>query len=91
MNTKVLTKCLEELSKETPNIDKVIGMLETIIEMSGQIFQPSAYPSFVPNNPNQLPPINSNTIIANPADNITEQEGSGLLAMYENGLPAKLQ
>ena len=37
MNTNVLNKCLTELQKDKPNIDKVIGMLETIIEMSGSV------------------------------------------------------
>lgn len=35
MNTTVLTKCLQELTKDKPNIDKVIGMIETMIEMGG--------------------------------------------------------
>ena len=34
MNTKILQKCLDELNKEPFKIDKVIGMLETMIEMS---------------------------------------------------------
>lgn len=32
---KILQKCLDELNKEPFKIDKVIGMLETLIEMSG--------------------------------------------------------
>lgn len=35
MNTNVLSKCVDELKKDTPNIQYVLGMLETIIEMSG--------------------------------------------------------
>ena len=36
MNTTTLQKCVTELKKESPNIQYVLGMLETIIEMSGQ-------------------------------------------------------
>lgn len=34
MNTNILKKCLEELSKDEPKLDYVRGMLETLIEMS---------------------------------------------------------
>lgn len=34
MNTSILTKCLEELNKENFRKDYVIGMLETLIELS---------------------------------------------------------
>lgn len=33
MNTNILKKCLEELSKEGPKLDYIRGMLETLIEM----------------------------------------------------------
>lgn len=49
MNTNILSKCVEELKKETPNISYVLGMLETVIDMNGASaplvpFTPS-YPS----------------------------------------------
>lgn len=34
MHTKILEKCLEELRKEAPRKDYVIGMLETLVEMA---------------------------------------------------------
>lgn len=34
MNTSILKKCLEELSKTTPDISYVRGMLETLLEVS---------------------------------------------------------
>lgn len=34
MNT-ILLKCVEELKNKEPNISYVLGMLETVIEMSG--------------------------------------------------------
>lgn len=37
MNTRTLTKCVDELKKDTPNIQYVLGMLETIIEMSSGV------------------------------------------------------
>lgn len=36
MNT-ILQKCITELNKETPNVEKVIGMLETIIELGSAV------------------------------------------------------
>jgi len=33
MNTVILKKCVEELNKETPRLDYVRGMLETLIEI----------------------------------------------------------
>ena len=38
MNTEILTKCLKELGEQSPRIDYVRGMLETLIAM-----QPKAY------------------------------------------------
>lgn len=35
MNTNILKKCVEELKKESPKIDYVLGMLESVIELSG--------------------------------------------------------
>lgn len=35
MNTLILQKCVEELKKDSPKIDYILGMLETLIEMSG--------------------------------------------------------
>lgn len=35
MNTAILKKCLDELNKENPRKDYVIGMLETLIETAG--------------------------------------------------------
>lgn len=34
MNTTILQKCVEELRQEKPKIDYILGMLETVIEMS---------------------------------------------------------
>lgn len=35
MNTTILNKCIEELKKESPNISYILGMLETVVAMSG--------------------------------------------------------
>lgn len=35
MNINTLSKCVEELKKDAPNISYVLGMLETVIEMNG--------------------------------------------------------
>jgi len=52
MNTSILSKCLEELTKENPRLDYVRGMLETFIDiMNGPAWEPrttaSAAPKFV--------------------------------------------
>jgi len=35
MNTKIIRKCIEELNKETFSKEYVLGILETLMEMSG--------------------------------------------------------
>lgn len=35
MNTAVLTKCLDELKQDKPNIEYIKGMLETFIALAG--------------------------------------------------------
>jgi hypothetical protein len=42
MNPKILQKCVEELKKETFSKEYVLGMLETVIEMSGGLVQIAA-------------------------------------------------
>lgn len=51
MNINTLTKCVEELKKETPNISYVLGMLETVIEMNGNQLPLPQYnvPNLIPN------------------------------------------
>ncbi len=43
MNTNILKKCLDELNKDNPRKDYVIGMLETLVDTQNQI------PQFTPN------------------------------------------
>lgn len=47
MNTSILRKCLEELGKDSPKLDYIRGMLETLIEMQGAqktvLLPPSTY------------------------------------------------
>ena len=35
MNISVLSKCVEELKKESPDIRYILGMLETLITLTG--------------------------------------------------------
>ncbi len=37
MNTGILRKVLEELEKESPRLDYIRGMVETLVEMQGSI------------------------------------------------------
>ena len=50
MQKNILQKALDELNKETPNIEKVKGMLETLVEMDSPspVYTPLV-PSFPPN------------------------------------------
>jgi hypothetical protein len=43
MNSQILLKCIEELKKENPKIDYILGMLETVVAMSGNIITPIAH------------------------------------------------
>lgn len=46
MNTKILQKCLDELKKDSPNVDYIRGMLETLVEM-GDVAQVVVRPVIV--------------------------------------------
>jgi hypothetical protein len=75
MNTKILQKCLDELNKEPFKIDKVIGMLETMIEMSG---------NEVKVNIDHIRPIISIDSINNDTENIKTEEDA-VLERYAKG------
>ncbi len=48
MNTNnILSKCVDELQKKDPNISYVLGMLETIISMSGGNISPVIRPNIL--------------------------------------------
>ncbi len=91
MNTKILSKCVEELNKPEPNLSYIKGMLETVIEMSDN--QPiSSYAPLglaVPQNVPSYPYQNQTTpsLVNLP----TEDEGSGIVSAYAGGLPAQIQ
>lgn len=34
MNTKIISKCLDELAKDSPDLSYIRGMLETLVEIS---------------------------------------------------------
>lgn len=63
--TEILKKCLEELSKETPKLDYVRGMLETVIELqatpvvvSGTFGKSAPTPGFA-NGSNDVPTLDA--------------------------------
>jgi hypothetical protein len=72
MNNKILQKCVDELKKESPKIDYVLGMLESVIELGGSSSLP------------HLPSILDVKSIPR-TDSVSDEEGSGLLARYEKG------
>jgi N-dimethylarginine dimethylaminohydrolase len=89
MNKNILKKCLDELNKESPNIEKVKGMLETMIEIDAPIQQQSGFPG-MPNQvynaaPGIIPDMNQFPVVpgytaTNAADETTE-----LAASYARG------
>ena len=50
MNTLILQKCVEELKKENPKIDYILGMLETVIALSGTTTSTYIPPIILPTN-----------------------------------------
>ena len=90
MNTNVLQKCLAELNKDKPNIDKVIGMIETMIEMGGNQVQGSQ--QFVPP---QVAMVNGIGLIPDmekefPVIDGKAQEAEQLAKMYGGGKVAQI-
>lgn len=51
MNTKILQKCLDELNKESPRLDYLRGMLETLVEMQETPLQTKVYRDIISPNP----------------------------------------
>lgn len=55
MHTKILEKCLDELRKDDPRKDYVIGMLETLVDMNttsaGVVVRPHEDPLPIPEFP----------------------------------------
>lgn len=85
MNTSILKKCLEELNKENPRKDYVIGMLETLIDVGGS------------NQTRDWPSLNSQTLNAVPAIipdmnqfPVVSQEESSLANAYGSGPIGKI-
>ena len=81
MQTKILTKVLEELQKPTPDLSYVRGMIETLIDMSGNI------PEIVttPVNYNSKPQFIPGSIITN-----VDEETNEIVEKYHNGTLGKL-
>lgn len=86
MNTNTLIKCVEELKKDKPKLDYVIGILETLIDMN----QPSIYtPTMYINSGNTL----ANPILTTSVNELTdeEREQAEFVHRYNHGPIAELQ
>lgn len=57
MNTSVLTKCLEELKQEKPNIEYIKGMLETFIALSNTSLPVTGTISYANTTTSQIHPV----------------------------------
>lgn len=85
MKNKILQKCVEELKKDTPKIDYVLGMLESVIELSEVYVNP--FSSTTSGQASGTPGVST----INNVTTIPEEEGSGLLGAYERGPIASLK
>lgn len=83
MNTKILQKCIDSLSSPTPDISYIKGMLETLMELSGNSPVYSSTMSGVANVPN--PSITPEEIQED-----IDNGGSGIVALY-NGNPGAVK
>lgn len=83
MNTNILRKCLEELNKEDPRKDYVIGMLETLIDSqnNSQTIPLQQYQQFSQNNPPLIPDMNQFPIINSQEADLARAYGSGPVAV----------
>ena len=48
MQNSILEKCVAELKKESPKIDYILGMLETLIQLGGAAPTPSGLSNLTP-------------------------------------------
>lgn len=65
MQINIIKKCIEELSKDTPRLEYVRGLLEALVEMQPQIYNPA---------PLQTPPTVPPTFGAYPTNSTKEEE-----------------
>lgn len=76
----VIKKCLEALSKESPDLSYVRGMLETFVEMNGEEVHPAI---FVSNNPPKTPSASAQVL--GKVDEQISPEEDAILKTYANG------
>lgn len=82
MNNNILKKCLEELNKENPRKDYVIGMLETLIDVGGSNqTRDIPYASLAAQNIGIIPDMNNFPVVPT----IMADETSDLVSAYTHG------
>ena len=81
MHTSILQKCVEELKKENPNISYLLGMLETVIEMSkdNETTKTNGTIAFTPNFNTPIPTQ------AAPEPTAAEKEANDYIRQYASG------
>lgn len=77
MNTKILQKCIDELLKENPSKEYVVGILETVIAMN------TPHEQLYKTSPVGIQPFPQNLPIAQNLP--SEEEGANLAASYLRG------
>lgn len=93
MNNKILQKCVDELQKESPKIDYVLGMLESVIEMTttSTTYTGHGYATPTPGYGTVTIPLGIPTGTATTKSTEVDEEGSGLLKTYLDGPIATLK
>jgi hypothetical protein len=87
MHTLILKKCVEELKKENPKIDYILGMLETIIELSNEPIKNSIIPHQERGREDRLETPNSQR---GGAETLREEEGNPIPDFLKPGPLGKI-
>lgn len=74
MNNKILQRVIEELKKKEPSIPYVLGMLETLSEMTGQVQVASTHPII------QAAPVIPSVVVQDDEHRILEAETKAKLS-----------
>lgn len=90
MQNTILQKCVEELKKENPKLDYVLGMLETVIEMSNSTPSVPYVPSY-PLTPSYI--VTTGTSGSGLVGDLSDEEKSQqeIAAKYVGGQLGQLQ
>lgn len=82
MNQNILKKILAELGKETPSIDYLKGMVETLLEIGENT--PVISQTYVPQNPSPVLPLRTEFVSHETTEALPAFLGTGPLGKINN-------